>query len=241
MKSKGTAEDKSPAFSPKKQGLWRLVLLIVVIVILMVAARVFNLGDRLEDLRGWISSLGALGPVVYVFIYAAGVVLAIPGSLITIMAGVIFGSILGIAVVSAGSTIGAALAFLIARHVARESVAQRFQSNPKFHRLDELTREHGAIVVAITRLIPLFPFNLLNFGFGLTAVPFWTYVFWSWLCMLPGTVLYVVGADAVTSALAEKRVPWPLVVIFLITVAVIVLLVRQARKKLKSDKEDSKQ
>jgi uncharacterized membrane protein YdjX (TVP38/TMEM64 family) len=201
----------------------------------MVLAKVFNLGGRLGELREWILSLGALGPLVYILIYIVAVVLAIPGSVITIMAGVIFGSVLGIATVSVGSTIGASLAFLVSRHIAREAIAQKFADNKKFHHLDQLTKEHGAIIVAITRLIPLFPFNLLNYGFGLTRVPFWTYVFWSWLCMLPGTVLYVVGADAVTSAISEGKIPWTLIGILAFTAFLITILVRQARKKLKTE------
>jgi uncharacterized membrane protein YdjX (TVP38/TMEM64 family) len=206
----------------------------------MVLAKVFNLGGRLGELREWILSLGALGPLVYILIYIVAVVLAIPGSVITIMAGVIFGSVLGIATVSVGSTIGASLAFLVSRHIAREAIAQKFADNKKFHHLDQLTKEHGAIIVAITRLIPLFPFNLLNYGFGLTRVPFWTYVFWSWLCMLPGTVLYVVGADAVTSAISEGKIPWTLIGILAFTAFLITILVRQARKKLKTEEGHKK-
>jgi uncharacterized membrane protein YdjX (TVP38/TMEM64 family) len=66
-----------------------------------------------------------------------------------------------------------------------------------------MTERHGAIIVAITRLVPIFPFNLLNYGFGLTRVRFGTYLLWSFLCMLPGIALYVVGADALTRGLAE--------------------------------------
>jgi uncharacterized membrane protein YdjX (TVP38/TMEM64 family) len=220
-----------------KPSLLKPLALVVVIVILMVSAKVFNLGDRLGELRGWIQSLGALGPIVYIFIYAAGVVLAIPGSVITVMAGVLFGSVLGTAVVSVASTAGASLAFLIARHIARESVAQRFANNEKFIHLDLLTKKHGAIIVAITRLIPLFPFNLLNYGFGLTQVPFRTYVFWSWICMLPGTVLFVVGADAFASGISQGRIPWTLVVVLAVTVALIVFLVSKAKKKLKEEEE----
>ena len=186
-------------------------------------------------MREWIHSLGVLGPFVYAVIYAVAVVLAIPGSVITIMAGILFGSVLGVVMVSVASTVGASIAFLISRHIARDAIVQKFEKNEKFHRLDQLTKEHGAIIVAITRLVPLFPFNLLNYGFGLTLVPFWTYVFWSWLCMLPGTVLYVVGADAVASAISEGKIPWTLIGILAFTAALITILVRQARKKLKAE------
>jgi uncharacterized membrane protein YdjX (TVP38/TMEM64 family) len=225
--------------SKPRKSLVRPIALAVLLIALMVSARVFNLGDRLGELREWIHSLGALGPFVYVFVYAAGVVLAVPGSLITIMAGVLFGSLLGIVVVSFGSTLGASLAFLISRHIAREAVAERFSRNEKFRRLDRMTHDHGPIIVAITRLVPLFPFNLLNFGFGLTQVPFKTYVFWSWLCMLPGTVLYVVGSDAVAKAVSEGTIPWSLIGVFAVTVVIIILLVKHARRKLHAKESET--
>ncbi|MBE0710802.1 MAG: TVP38/TMEM64 family protein [Candidatus Aminicenantes bacterium] len=222
-----------PEAGQKKPSLFKPIALFVMLLAFIVLARVFNLGSRIGELRAWILSLGAWGPLVYIGIYAVAVVLAIPGSAITIVGGVLFGSITGIAVVSIGSTIGAALAFLVSRHIARDSIARRFEKNAKFQSLDRLTKDQGAIIVAITRLVPLFPFNLLNYGFGLTHVRFWTYVFWSWLCMLPGTVLYVVGSDAVSTAIAQKKIPWPLVIILAIALVLITILVRQARKKLK--------
>lgn len=226
--------------APRKKSIWRPVALGFVIIALMVLSYVFNLGGRLGELREWILSLGPYGPLVYILIYIVAVVFAIPGSIITIMGGVLFGSVVGVVAVSIGSTIGASLAFLISRYVAREAIVQRFESNKKFHHLDQLTKEHGAIIVAITRLLPFFPFNLLNYGFGLTHVSFWTYVFWSWVCMLPGTVLYVVGTDAVVSAISEKRIPWGLIIIFVIILVIITVLVNQARKKLKSKEDHQK-
>ncbi len=224
----------SSSLAPRRKSIWRPIALGFVIIALIVLSYVFNLGGRLGELREWILSLGSYGPLVYILIYIVAVVFAIPGSLITIMGGVLFGSVVGVVAVSIGSTFGASLTFLISRYVAREAIIQRFESNKKFNRLDQLTKEHGAIIVAIARLLPLLPFNLLNYGFGLTHVPFWTYVFWSWVCMLPGTVLYVVGTDAVVSAISEKRVPGGLIIIFIIVLGVITILVNQARKKIKS-------
>ena len=80
--------------------------------------------------------------------------------------------------------------------------------------------------------MPIFPFNLLNYGFGLTRVPFWTYVVWSWLCTLPGTILFVVGADALTLGVAEGEVPWALVGVLVGMIILLMILVRQAHKKL---------
>ncbi len=234
MSNPQVKEYTAPKQQVGKSSLWRPVVLGLVLVTLMILAKVFNLGARLGELRTWILSLGAWGPIVYIFLYVGAVVLALPGSVITVMAGVLFGSVVGVVTVSVGSTLGATLAFIISRHVARDAIAQKFAAEKKFQQLDRLTKEHGAIIVAITRLVPLFPFNLLNYGFGLTRVPLRTYMFWSWICMLPGTVLYVVGADAVASAVSEGRVPWVLIGIFVLTVAIIIVLVRQARKRLKT-------
>jgi len=216
-----------------KQGLWRPLLLVVIVIVIFVLALKLNLGARLGELQTWIKSLGTLGPVVFILIYVVATVLSIPGSVITIAAGVLFGSVLGVIVVSIASTIGASLAFLIARYFARGAVEQWLSKSEKFQKLDNLTEKHGAIIVAITRLVPIFPFVLLNYGFGLTKVRFWTYVFWSWLCMLPGTILYVVGTDAIATALREGRIPWVLVTALVIIIAVVIVVTRAARRKLR--------
>ena len=129
----------------------------------------FGLGDRLEDLRDWIESLGFWGPVVFVIFYTAAVMAAIPGSLLAVAAGAMFGSLLGVILVSMASTSGASIDFLIARYFARESIARWLSQNEKFRMLDQLAESRGAIVVALTRLVPLFPFNR-NKLFGLQAV-----------------------------------------------------------------------
>ena len=215
--------------------MWRPIVLIILVAAVMVLSYVFGIGEKLGALRDWIQSLGALGPVVFVFIYAGATVAALPGLAITIVAGAIFGSLVGVIVVSIASTLGASLAFLIGRYFARDATAKWLAKREKFKKLDDLTEKHGAIIVAIVRLIPLFPFNLVNYGFGLTKVRFWTYVFWSWLCMLPATILYVVGTDAVIQAIVRKEVPWTLIGILVAVGILLVLLVRVARKRLHED------
>ena len=138
----------------------------------------------------------------------------------------------GAVVVSVGATLGASLAFLVARYLARDAVVARFSHKEAFQRLDRMTEERGAVIVALTRLIPLFPFNLLNFGFGLTRVRFGTYVFWSWLCMLPGIVVFVAGTDAAVQFLMGGRVPWIVLATLAVGIAVLAGLVRYARRKL---------
>ena len=216
----------------KANGKWRLIILLLAVVAALVLAKVFGLGERMGELRGWIESLGPWGPVVFVLLYIVAVVAMLPGSALTLAAGALFGSVIGVAVVSVGATLGAGAAFLVSRYFARDAAANWLGKNEKFRQLDQLTEKHGAIIVALTRLVPIFPFNLLNYGFGLTRVPFRTYLFWSWLCMLPGTFLYVVGADAVTKGVAQGKVPWPLVGGVAVAAAILTMLVRFARRKL---------
>lgn len=214
------------------KGKWRLVVLALVIVSALVLAKVFGLGDRLGELRGWIEALGPWGPLVFLLLYLVAVIFMMPASALTLAAGALFGSVLGVVVVSGASTLGAGLSFLISRYFAREAASDWLSNSEKFKQLDQMTEKHGAIMVALTRLVPIFPFSLLNYGFGLTRVPFRTYLFWSWLCMLPGTLLYVVGADALTKGLAQGRVPWPLVAGAAVAAVVLTVLVRLAQRKL---------
>lgn len=231
--------DQTPKNHTQKSRAWlRPAVLIIIVLSLFILARVLGLGQRIGDFQNWIESLGFWGIVVFILIYIAGTIAAVPGSAITVVAGALFGSIIGIILVSIASTVGALLCFLISRYFARDALARMLSSNASFQRLDTLTEKHGAVIVALTRLVPLFPFNILNYGFGLTKVKLKDYVFWSWLCMLPGTVLFVAGADAVTKALAQGKIPWPLVGVAAGMAVIIFFLVKHARRKL-SLKEES--
>jgi uncharacterized membrane protein YdjX (TVP38/TMEM64 family) len=225
-------QDKVKA-GAKGKDIWKLVFFAAVVLSLIVLARVFGLGERLQELREWIAGMGTRGMAVYVGLYVVAVVAAVPGLPISIAGAAIFGAVKGVILVSIGSTLGASAAFLISRYLARDAVGRWLSGNEKFRRLDRLTEQHGAVIVAITRLVPLFPFNLLNYGYGLTRIPFWTYAFWSWLCMLPGTIVYLVGTDALVTAAATGDVPWLIVGVFVVALAFVILAVRVASGKLK--------
>ena len=218
---------------------WRPLILVILLSAFIILLRFSGAADKLTDVREWINGLGSWGPLVFVLIYILAVVLALPGSAITIAGAALFGSVWGVVLVSIASTTGASICFLVSRYLARDFILREFAQNEKFLKLDRLTEEHGAIVVAMTRLIPLFPFNVLNYGFGLTGVWFRTYVFWSWLCMLPGTILYVVGTDAILSGISEDKIPWLLVLVLLLAANILAFLVYLARKKLSGNKDSS--
>jgi uncharacterized membrane protein YdjX (TVP38/TMEM64 family) len=228
-----TSPVEQPDSGTRRGPAWvRPLVLAAVLAAVIVLARVLGLGDRLGAAREWIRALGPWGGVVFILLFAAGTVAAIPGSALTIAAGALFGSVWGFVVVNIGATLGAALAFLVSRYFARDAVARWVSGSERFRRLDRLTEEHGSIIVAITRLVPLFPFNLLNYGFGLTRVSFGTYLLWTWLCIIPGDFLYIAGADAVTQGITGGRVPWALLGALALAALLLTVLVRAARRRL---------
>jgi len=151
-----------------------------------------DLGEFLGQFRGW-----AWGPAVFAAVYALAC-LVLPGSLITLAAGSLFGVVVGTAVVSLASVTGASLAFWLGRTLARALVERRLAGNRKFRALDQAVAAGGFKIVMLTRLSPLFPFTLLNYAFGLTKVRFRDYLLASWIGMLPGTVMYVYLGSTVT-------------------------------------------
>ena len=162
-----------------------LVLLVLVVVILLPVHEWVVIGTK------WTDSHRTLAWVVYIAAYTAATILIIPGTILTVTAGFLFGVPIGVALVSVGSLSGASCAFLIGRFLARDWAKNRMRNFQKFKALDIATRHKGFIIVLLTRLSPLFPFNLLNYAFGLTAVRFRDYVLASWIGMTPAIILYV--------------------------------------------------
>lgn len=205
----------------------------------LVAVRMLPVAEWLGRFQDWVGGLGVLGGALYALVYVACALLFVPGSLLTVGAGLVFGLGWGIVLVSAASTTAAALAFLIARHLARARVEEIARRNDRFEAIDRAVREKGWQVVALLRLSPLVPFSVSNYLYGLTAVRFGPYVFASWAAMLPGTVLYVwlgaAGQAAAAAGRGEGRSPWEWALLgagLLATAAVTVLLTRTARREL---------
>ena len=171
----------------KRLPVARVLVGIVAVVALVALGRQF--GVFLDRFVTWVDGLGAFGPVVFIVGYVTATVAFIPGSVLTLAAGAIFGLGPGVVYVMIGATTGASLAFLLARSVAREAIAQRLEGNPRFAAIDRAVGREGFKIVLLLRLSPVFPFNMLNYGLGLTTVRFTDYVLAS-IGMLPGSLLY---------------------------------------------------
>jgi uncharacterized membrane protein YdjX (TVP38/TMEM64 family) len=248
-KSTVTALEEQPS-GGHKPGLSRKpIVAVLVIGALMVTSVVLPVGEYLRAGLEHIRGLGPAGYAWFVVLYVAAAVLFLPGSILTLGAGAVFGLGGGFLAVSAGSTLGAGAAFLVGRFLARDTIARKLEGNARFGAIDRAVGREGFKIVLLTRLSPVFPFNLLNYAYGLTRVGFGSYILASWIGMMPGTVLYVyLGttageiAGAATGAGGGSADTWSLVlriVGLLATVAVTMVITRTARKALAEATEET--
>ena len=219
----------------------KLVVLAIVVIGLLVATKFLPVEQWLKSFNDWVSHMGVAGIFIFIGVYAAATVLLAPGLILTIGAGFAFGLWKGFLAVSAGATLGAALAFLVARFVARDRIEAMAKGNDKFRKIDTAIGKQGAKLIFLLRLSPVIPFNLSNYLYGLTSVKFWPYVLASWIGMMPGTLLYVylgtigkVGLEASKGDGHRNPIEYVFLGIGLLaTIAVTVIVTRIAKRALK--------
>ena len=221
------------------KNLLKIFLLIVLIGVVYGALKLSGATeylnrDNIPKIKAKIDSFGAIAPVVYIGFYIVATVFFLPGLPVTALAGVAFGPLWGIVYASIGSVIGVSLAFLIARYAARGMVEGWVLGNKQFRKIDEGVQKQGWRMLMITRLVPLFPFNLQNYAYGLTKIPFLTYALVSWVCMLPGTAAYVQLGAAVNVGegdIKKTLLYLALAGVFLVLVSLIPTLFRKRQSK----------
>lgn len=211
--------------------------MLVILAALLTIAGALPIDHAIVAMKDRMSGLGVWGPMVFVLIYILATVLFVPGTILTIAAGTIFGLVVGMVTVSIGSTVGAALAFLISRYVARDKIAVIAGRNRRFAAIDRAIDEGGWKIVVLVRLSPVTPFSLENYLFGLTRICFWPYVLASWLAMIPGTFFYVylghVTGMAVEADRAWTSWEWILLAVGLLaTAGATAYITRLAHSKL---------
>jgi uncharacterized membrane protein YdjX (TVP38/TMEM64 family) len=221
----------------KKSRKIKLIAFVLAAVALVALARYFRIDLLLKETVDWIDGQGAVGGAAFIAIYIAACVFLVPGSVLTLGAGVIWGVVGGTAMVSVASTLGATAAFLTGRYLARGWVSTKIEGNRKFSAIDEAVGREGWKIVGLTRLSPVFPFNLLNYAFGLTGVRLKHYFFASWIGMFPGTVMYVylgaVAGDLATiGAGGAQKTPaeWGMMMVGLLATVAVTLYVTKIAK-----------
>ena len=203
----------------------------------------------LKNALEWINNQGPVGGIAFMLLYIVATVAVLPGSVLTLGAGVVFGVFLGSVYVFIGATIGAIAAFLVGRYIARGWVAKKIAGNKKFAAVDNAVGREGLKIVLLTRLSPVFPFNLLIYAYGVTGVSLKDYILGT-IGILPGTIMYVyIGSLAGNIATigtgkqpSNPTVVWAIRIIgFIATVAVTLYVTKVARKALEESTSISEQ
>ena len=187
-----------------RNSIIKILIAVGVVAVVYLVLRHYGITDdiRLENvpkIKTWVTSFGRIAPLVYIGLYLVSTVFFLPGTPVTVLAGFIFGPLWGVFYASVASIISVSVAFLIARYVARDLVEGWVKDNAQFRKIDEQVEEQGWRILMFTRLVPIFPFNLQNYAYGLTSIRFSTFVLVSAIFMLPGTAVFVQFGGAFVS------------------------------------------
>ncbi len=179
-----------------KKNIIKIAMAVAIVIIVYFVLKFYGVTDHIQlenvpKIKTWVASFGTIAPLVYIGLYLVSTVFFLPGTPVTVLAGFVFGPLWGVFYASIASIISVSAAFLIARYVARDLVESWVKDNAQFRKIDEQVEEQGWRIVMLTRLVPIFPFNLQNYAYGLTSIRFATYVLVSAVFMLPGTAVFV--------------------------------------------------
>ncbi len=215
---------------------WKWIALGAVLIAISSAAAFLPVKDWVKAFSDWVQTLGALGVVLFIAVYALATVLFLPGWIFTVAAGLIYGVVGGTAVALTGAIIGAMLAFLCGRYLVRSRVESATKGNKKFAAIDQAIGDQGWKIVGLLRLSPLIPFNLSNYFYGVTSVRFLPYVLASAVGMLPGTLLYAYLGGAGKAGLGggggeQSPLKYVLLGVGLVATIIVTIIVSRVAKK----------
>lgn len=233
-----------------KRSFVRFVLPAFILAAIVAGIVLLPVKDYLVHVLEWTKGLGAWGPIFVALFYIVACVLFLPGSVLTLGAGFLFGVPTGLLSAWIGATLGACAAFLVGRTLARDWVARKVAGNRKFEAIDEAVGREGFKIVLLLRLSPVFPFNFLNYALGLTKVSFGSYALASLIGMLPGGLMYVyfgsaarslshVAAGKVEGGLAGQIFFWVGLAATIIVAGFVTRLARKSLREVESSSETS--
>jgi len=222
----------APGRARARRRIWPLLAAGGFLLAMVVVGRAIDVGSHLEAAQGWTAALGVLAPAAFVVVYVVATLLGVPGMPFTLLSPLLFGVGPAFVVMVVGSALSAALAFLIARYLARDALAERLAGTDGFARLSALVEEHDWAVIPVLRILPIAPFAVVNYGFGLTGISFWRYFGWSELAMVPMNAVLVLGAGLLFDATARGTASWPLLGAAAAAALVLIGLAALGRKTL---------
>ena len=186
----------------KKGGFGKIIIIVIVIAAVFFIANRLGWTDRLKDIpamQAWFQSLGIIGYAIFMLLYILAAVFMLPASVFTIIAGITFGSVLGAILALVGATIGATIAFIIARYVARDAIVNKFKDNAIFAKIENGVKQNGVSFLILTRLVPIFPYNVQNYAYGITPIRLLTFSGVSFITMAPGAFIYAYMAGEIVA------------------------------------------
>jgi uncharacterized membrane protein YdjX (TVP38/TMEM64 family) len=212
--------------APPRVSITRPLIFLAMLLVIGVAARLMHWQDYLEAgrLRQLVAAFGIWGPIVYLAVWTLAPPLLLPGLPIILAGGVLFGPFWGVVYVTLGATSGASLAFLVARYLAREWVEHKL-SRSRLRRLDDKVAQHGWKIVAFTRLVPVFPYFLVNYAFGLTCISLRAFALATFFAMIPLTIAFVYFASHILDLLQGNISPGLIVGVLLVALVSLIPLV----------------
>ena len=195
----------------RRRSWWPFVVFAAFLVAVVVASRAVDLGRHVETAQAWTAALGILAPAAFVLVYVAATLIGVPGTPFTLLSPLLFGPLIAFVVMVVASGASAAGGFLIARYLARDAFTARLGGTDGFARLSRLVGAHDWVVIPFLRIVPIAPFAVVNYGFGLTGIPFWRYFLWTEAAMIPVNAVLILGTDAFYVAAMRGTVSWPLI------------------------------
>ncbi|MCL2366522.1 MAG: TVP38/TMEM64 family protein [Oscillospiraceae bacterium] len=231
-------EEKPP--EKKKGGILKLIIVVAIIAAVVVVAFVIPVGaqgetisqmlaltpenlENIESIFSFIDGLGVIGYIVYIVIYIVAAVFMLPAFIFTVLAGAVFGPVVGAILALLAATIGATVAFIVARYIARDTMVERFGSSPLFNKIDNGLRQNGTSFLILTRLVPIFPYNVQNYIYGLTPIKLPTFIFVSLITMAPGAGIYAFIAGEIMAQLRRGEQPDFLRFFIILAIAGVIL------------------
>lgn len=198
---------------------WGVLLILLMGIVLAVT---YSNLVSIKTLNIWVQGAGIVGPLLFISVYIIGTIFFIPGSILTVAGGILFGPVMGSLYNLTAATIGSLLSFLMARYIAFDWV--NGQSGQRFKQISAGIEKEGWRFVAFVRLVPLFPFNFLNYALGLTKIKVSHYVIASFICMLPGAVAYTYLGHATSVVMTEDITTKSMVQVGSIALALIAIV-----------------
>lgn len=193
------------------EGKKYIILAFLLITALFILGRLIDIDRYLQIAQKWVWSLGPWGAFAYIGIYIAATLFLLPGTPFTLLAAFLFGSLRGYLVMVAATTLASVAGFLIARYLAKEAVERRLSGMENFSKLKAMLEKNHWIAIPFVRLMPIFPFSINNYALGLTQIPFWSYLFFSELVLLPMNAVLIFGAGALYNATVKGEISWVLI------------------------------